>query len=175
MHTGFSVELLARHPQAIAVLREWFEIEWPAYYGAGGRGSALRDLQAYANQGSLPIGVVALQAGGVCGVAALKAESVASHTHLSPWAAAGWVHPSMRGQGIGRKLLGALEEQARNLGFDRIYCGTSSAQSLLQRCGWQLVECLMHEGRDLGVFSKALAPPSNSCETPRSISNVLPP
>lgn len=156
MPQGFSIEPLAQHQQAIAVLREWFEAEWPSYYGAGGRGSALSDLQACANEGSLPVGVVALRAGSVCGVAALKAESIASHLHLSPWAAAGLVHPSMRGQGIGSLLLGALEEQARKLGFTRIFCGTSTAQSLLQRCGWQLLENINHEGKSLGVFNKAL-------------------
>ena len=156
MIEDLSIEPLALHPQAIPLLQEWFEAEWPSYYGAGGRGSALHDLQSYANQGRLPVGVVALRGGSVCGVAALKAESIASRAHLSPWAAAGLVHPSMRGQGIGRLLLGALEEQARQLGFVRVYCGTSTAQSLLQRCGWQLIESIIHEGENLGVYSKAL-------------------
>jgi GNAT superfamily N-acetyltransferase len=156
MLNGYSIEPLAQHRQAIPVLREWFEMEWPSYYGVGGQGSALRDLQAYANQGSLPVGVVVLRAGRVCGVAALKAESIPSHTHLSPWAAAGLVQPAMRGQGIGRLLLGGVEEQARKLGFARIFCGTSTAQNLLQRCGWQLLESINHEGKDLGVYQKAL-------------------
>jgi GNAT superfamily N-acetyltransferase len=156
MHRPVSIELLAQHPQALEVLREWFEAEWPGWYGPGGRGSALQDLQAYANQGSLPVGVVALQEGRVCGVAALKAESIASHAHLSPWAAAGLVHPSMRGQGIGCLLLSALEAQARKLGFGSIYCGTSSAHGLLHRREWRLMESIIHEGNALGIYHKAL-------------------
>lgn len=153
---GVSIEPLALHPWTVDILCEWFETEWPEYYGAGGPGSALRDLRCYANQGSLPVGVVALNSGTLCGVAALKAESLASHAHLSPWAAAGFVHPSLRGRGIGGLLLAALEEQARKLAFARIYCGTSTAQNLLQRCGWELSESILHEGKSLGVFSKAL-------------------
>lgn len=80
------------------------------------------------------MGVIALQSGILCGVAALKRESIASHAHLSPWAAAGFVHPSVRRQGIGALLLAALEHQARELGFRRIHCGTSSAQALLEAC-----------------------------------------
>jgi GNAT superfamily N-acetyltransferase len=156
MHERFSIELLASIPQAIPVLREWFEAQWPAYYGPGGRGSALLDLRAYAHRGSLPVGVVALEAGRVCGVAALKARSIESHAHLLPWAAAGLVHPGMRGQGIGGVLLGALEEQARELGFERIYCGTSSAQRLLQRRGWQLLDSVIHDGERLDVYMKAV-------------------
>ena len=156
MATDVSIELLAHHPWAVEPLREWFGAEWPEYYGAGGRGSALADLRAYANQGSLPVGVIALQSGILCGVAALKRDSIASHAHLSPWAAAGLVPPSMRGRGIGASLLAGLEEQARELGYRHIHCGTSSAQGLLERCGWQLGEMIVHEGRSLGVYSKAL-------------------
>lgn len=157
MLTGVSVEPLALHPQAVPILREWFEAEWPLYYGPSGPGSAQRDIETYANQGSLPVGVVALREGKVCGVAALKAESIASHTNLSPWAAAGFVDPLLRGHGIGRLLLSALEEQARMLGFGRIYCGTSTAQTLLQRCGWELIESISHdEGKSLGIYGKAL-------------------
>ncbi|WP_334189086.1 GNAT family N-acetyltransferase [Noviherbaspirillum sp.] len=151
-----AIEPLALHPQAIPILCEWFEAEWPSYYGPDGPGSAQNDLHAYANQGSLPVGVVALDAGKVCGVAALKVESIASHRHLLPWAAAGIVHPSLRGQGIGRLLLYALEQEARKLGFDRIYCGTSTAHGLLQRSNWELIEFIDHEGEFLGIFSTSL-------------------
>lgn len=156
MSARFSIEPLALHPQVAPILCKWFEVEWPSYYGPGGPGSAQRDIEAYANQGSLPVGVIALKDGNVCGVAALKAQSIASHTYLTPWAAAGFVPPSLRGQGIGRLLLGALEEEARKLGFSRIYCGTSTAESLLLRCGWERIESVIHEGRSLGIYSKAL-------------------
>lgn len=158
MKTGIVVEPLALHPWAIETLSMWFEAEWPAYYASGGQ-RALRDLQSYAQLDSLPAGVVALMDGKVCGVAALKRESIASHAHLSPWASAGLVDPAMRGQGIGALLLAGLENQARVLGFERIYCGTSTSTSLLLRCGWQLHEEIIHEGERLGVFVKPLSPP----------------
>lgn len=155
MHPNIIVEPLALHPQALPALASWYEAEWPAWYRSG-RGDARRDLQAYSNQGSLPVGVVALKRGIVCGVAALKAESIASHQHLSPWAAAGFVAPALRGQGIGRLLLQALEEQARALGFSRIYCATSTSAALLHRARWQLVEQIIHEGEALSIYEKAL-------------------
>jgi len=150
------IEPLALHPEVLPVLQQWFETEWSSYYGPGGPGDAQRDLQAYANRGSLPVGVVAFREGRVCGIAALKAESIASHRHLSPWAAAGLVAPSERGQGIGARLIAALEQEARSLGFQSIYCGTSTAESLLVRCGWQLHERILHEGEPLGIYRKDL-------------------
>jgi len=150
-----SVELLALHPGALPTLVAWYEGEWPLWYGSG-RGDATRDLQAFSNQGCLPVGIVALRDGVVCGAAALKAESIESHKHLSPWAAAGFVDPALRGQGIGLRLLHALEAQARTLDFRRIYCGTSSAGNLLRRANWQQVERITHEGKELSIYEKAL-------------------
>ena len=156
MDESISIEPLDAHHDLLPLLQTWFETEWPSYYGPNGPGDAEFDLRAFANRGSLPVGVVAFRNGSVCGVAALKAESIASHRHLVPWAAAGLVVPSLRGRGIGAHLLAALECAARELGYEFIYCATSTAQSLLERCGWQLLEHVNHEGERLGVYRKAL-------------------
>jgi len=77
------------HPQG--VVRVGVEvILWPVWPGDG-----QRDLLAYANRGVLPLGVVALDEHELCGVAALRAESIATHAHLAPWAAAGLVRPCL--------------------------------------------------------------------------------
>ena len=51
MPSGLTIEPLALHPEAFAVLLSWYEAEWPECYGAG-RGDATRDLQSFSNQGS---------------------------------------------------------------------------------------------------------------------------
>lgn len=155
MQTKLTVEPLAVHPEALPTLVSWYEAEWPSWHRSG-HGDAKRDLLAFSNQGCLPVGVVALRNGIVCGAAALKAESIESHKHLSPWAAAGFVDPALRGQGIGLQLLHALEVQAQALNFRRIYCGTSSAGTLLQRANWQHMERITHEGKALSIYEKAL-------------------
>ena len=134
------VEPLALHPEALPELCRLFEAEWPSWYGPGGPGSATDDLVASSAAAGLPIGVVAVQRGEVCGVAVLKAESIPSHRHLSPWAAAGLVKTSLRGRGIGSVLLAALEEQARSQGYRAIHCATATAESLLQRRAYRLLE-----------------------------------
>jgi GNAT superfamily N-acetyltransferase len=151
-----TIEPLASHPEVLPVLEQWFETEWPSYYGAGGLGSARLDLQTYSNRSGLPVAVVVFCDGAVCGVMALKASSIASHSHLSPWAAAGLVKASARGHGLGAQLLAAIEREARALGFPYLYSGTSTAETLLRRGGWQLMERINHEGQDLGIYCKAL-------------------
>jgi GNAT superfamily N-acetyltransferase len=156
MLSGITIEPLCKHPEALPALVQWFEAEWPNWYGSGGRGDAAKDLQSYAAPDGMPRAVVALSGGTVCGIAALKVESIPSHAHLTPWAAAALVEPSRRRGGIGAKLVDALEREAKALGYHHIYCGTSTARTLLRRCGWDLLEEISHDGEALGVYSKAL-------------------
>ncbi|KXK54758.1 MAG: GNAT family N-acetyltransferase [Chlorobi bacterium] len=158
MLTSIHLAPLANHPEVLPELRQWFESEWPEYYGKEGPGNAEADLIAFSGIGRLPVGIVAFHHGEPCGVAALKAESISSHRHLSPWAAAGLVKASKRGEGIGARLLQRLEEEAGRLGFTHLYCGTATAESLLLRNGWTLIERIQHEGEPLGIYQKPVSP-----------------
>lgn len=144
------------HADALPQLATWFESEWPDWYGGSGPGDALADLRNFASGDSLPRGVVAVMGGEIVGIGALKEESIPSHRHLGPWAAAGYVRPELRGRGIGAALLRALEDQARAMGFSHIYCATATAETLMHRSGWDVLEKVPHDGEILTVFSKAL-------------------
>lgn len=41
---------------------------------------------------------------------------------------------------------------AKLMGFKAVYCGTSTAASLLERAGWQLQEAVIHAGKPLGIY-----------------------
>jgi GNAT superfamily N-acetyltransferase len=156
MSPALTFEPLARHRALVPLLAEWFVAEWPAWYASGGQGNIGQDLDAFAaSETTLPIGFVAFLAGEPVGAGALKAESIPSHTHLSPWASAGFVAPEHRGQGIGAGLLAALLVHARGLGFPHVYCGTSTAEALLLRSGWHAFEVTQHAGKPLTVFRSA--------------------
>lgn len=151
-----SIAKLGEHPEALPALQRLLEAEWPEYYGPSGPGDARADLLRYSGETRLPIGFVAFLDGEPCGLAVLKAEPLPALPHLAPWASAGLVAPSCRRRGIGARLLAALEEQARQLGFDAIHSGTNTANSLLEREGWQLLQQVAHEGTTLSVYRKPL-------------------
>jgi GNAT superfamily N-acetyltransferase len=156
MDRTLRVEWLADHPEVLPILREWFETEWEAYYGPAGPGNAQQDLAAYASRCALPIGVIAFWENQLCGVAALKPASIATHSHLAPWAAAGLVSPPYRRRGIGTTLVRALEDLARHLGYARIYCGTSTASRLLKRRGWHIMDRVTDDGENVAIYQKTL-------------------
>jgi len=153
MSVVFTIELLARHRHLIPTIEGWFIGEWPDWYGPNGPGDAGQDLLAFAaSEADLPVGFAALIEGRVIGVGALKSESIPTHTHLRPWAAAGFVLPEHRGHGAGAAILRAMVCHAQQLGFAQVYCGTSTAESLLQRSGWTRLEVIAHAGKPLGIF-----------------------
>src|SRR5688500_12510596 len=138
------------------VIPSWFELEWAAYDGPDGPGDAEQDLWAYASRGKLPVGLIAWYDDALCGIAVLKTHSLSTHTHLSPWAAAGLVLPPFRGRGIGSSLLCALKEVARGFGYSNMYCATSTAMGLLERHGWQLMERVRCNGEEVSIYHKRL-------------------
>jgi GNAT superfamily N-acetyltransferase len=150
------VEYLADHPEALPVLQVWFATEWATYYGPGGPGNAEQDLVAYSSRGKLPIGVVAYLEDRLCGIAALKSDSIRTHMHLGPWAAAGLVPPEFRRRGIGTSLIRVLEAMAKERGYSAIYSGTSAATGLLERTGWQFMERVKYDGEDVSIYRKTL-------------------
>ena len=159
MSSALIVEPLARHRSLLPVLEGWFVSEWPAWYGLGGQGDIGQDLRAFsASEVNLPVGFVAFSEGTPVGAGALKAESIPTHKHLSPWAAAGFVLPERRGSGVGAALLAAMVAHAHSLGYKHVFCGTSTAESLLQRSGWSAVEVARHAGKPLTVFRSAACP-----------------
>lgn len=89
---------LRRRPEVCHFFAECFEVEWPDWHGRNGKADAKSDLLEFANSaGALPVGVVALDDdASPVGIAALKATSIDSYTHVGPWAAAGYVIPSRR-------------------------------------------------------------------------------
>jgi GNAT superfamily N-acetyltransferase len=156
MSPSLRISHLADYPEAIPVIRRWFEREWAAFYGPGGPGDAERDLLAYSSRGKLPVGLIAFYGEQLCGIAVLKAHSLSTHTHVGPWAAAGLVLPPFRGRGIGSRLLQALEEVARSFGYSTLYCGTATAIGLLERNGWQFMERVRYPGEEVSIYHKAL-------------------
>lgn len=153
---GLHCRPLAHDPAAWPTVAAWMVAAWPAWYGPGGRGDALADLQAYgADEHRLPLGLVAWRDGQPVGFAALKVQAFLGRPEGQPWAGAAVVPPDLRRQGIGLALVQALHQRALAMGHPTVLCATATAVTLLQRAGWHWVETVQHDGQPLQVFSSA--------------------
>ena len=160
MVSQLTIGLLVDYPQAIPLLEAWFEREWAPYYGPDGPGNAGTDLRASCGRTELPIAFVAIIDGEVCGAAALKTESVTTYPHLTPWLAALLVLPSFRRRGVAERLIAAVEEKARELGFGHIYVGTGEGsgtpESALRKRDWEFIEKTPYLVADVVLSRKVL-------------------
>lgn len=153
-----STAYLADHPQTLPTFEEWFKSEWPEHYGPEGNGDARQDLLQYATRGTLPVGLVGFVGEQPVGLVVLTESADTKRPDLSPWVAAGLVHPDHRHLGFGNRLLTALERVAEEMGYSQIYCGTQAAALLLERSGWAYVEHSEADGRHLAIYKKELRP-----------------
>jgi GNAT superfamily N-acetyltransferase len=63
-----------------------------------------------------------------------------AHSHLSPWLASLFVEPELRGHGVARRLIAAIEDHARRHGVARLHLYTVDAEELYRKCGWAVAE-----------------------------------
>ena len=148
------IEYLADCLEVLPRLEEWFIREWAPYYGPDGPGGAADDLCSSCNRRALPITLVAFHGDELCATGALKAESVETHKHLGPWVAALLVTPKYRRQGIRGRLVDALEELARELGFEQLYYGAAVTDRYLERNGWEPLEQVKYLTGEGSIYRK---------------------
>jgi len=147
----------AAHPECILTLARWFEDAWPAWYGPGGPGNAVHDLEARCRHSGLPFALVAHCGGELGGTAALTPTSIASHAQLGPWLSGLLVAVEFRRRGIAGHLVAGIEEAARELGHGAIFTAIGSGPetprtALLQR-HWTATEST---GNGLTIYVKPL-------------------
>lgn len=60
-----------------------------------------------------------------------------------------YIHPDFARQGVGRLIMDALEDIARQAGQTRLWLhGSRNAASFYMACGWEMVEETMHRHHD---------------------------
>jgi GNAT superfamily N-acetyltransferase len=82
---------------------------------------------------------VALENGRAIGTASLDFEDLPPKPDLTPWLASVYVLPDYRSQGIGEKLIAAVEREAVDKGFKHIYLHTSNRADFYAKRGWQIL------------------------------------
>lgn len=148
---GDTDRTLADHVGLIPTIAEWNSECWKKPLKR-----CVEFAERCADSNPIPDLYVALLEGKPVGEVTLIAYDMDIHTDLTPWLSALLVLPSYRRRGIGSELVTHLEDQAKEIGFLRLYLFTSAAESLYARLGWVAFTRERYEGEDVALMSKDL-------------------
>jgi len=84
--------------------------------------------------------LIASVEGRLAGICLLVLQEFEPLHDVSPWLASLYVAPEYRKRGVARKLVAAIEEQARKHGVARLHLYTGDAEAFYLKCGWSLAE-----------------------------------
>ena len=113
-------------------------------------------IQGKMNVDRVPIAFVALgDDGDIVGTASLIFDDLEGDPR-NPWLASVYVPPDHRRKGVASVLVGAVEDAARRIGYDRLYLFTTSAASLYAGLGWRALELCDYRGEHVQVMDKSL-------------------
>lgn len=146
---------LAQHPEYLATLATLHLSQWQAAHP----GWALEDWEKEFRRhlADFPCTLLALnEENELLGSASLLEDDMNGATDYTPWLANVLVLPAARGSGVGGKLIQAIEEKAAALGFPALHLFTEDQQALYARRGWQEIQFMDFEGKDVSLMRKTI-------------------
>ena len=146
---------LSLHPRFIPQLADGFFAEWPEWCARVGR-AEVESIFVSGAEGALPVVLVAHDAAGAAGTVALRAFFGEEPIPETPWVRQFFVFPRHRGRGVDRLLGAAIEQRARQMGYERLYAATNRIEPLLARRGWRAFRTIEHEGKPMVWMGKLL-------------------
>lgn len=85
------------------------------------------------------------------------APKIASHPEWNPWICALIVKRVWRRQGIGSQLLQAIENKAKEKGFEKVYlCADAKLQTMYKKCNYQIFGDDMFVDTPVDLYEKTL-------------------
>lgn len=153
------IQYLGDHQEVIPILAAWIYSEWSYLYP----GATLQDfeglLRERINKKSLPLTLVALEAGEPVGTASLKAFDMETRSDLTPWLTSLYVATPWRRRGIGSDLVKAIEQKAAELEIRKLFLFTTDAALVAlfySRLGWIVKEKTIYHSYPVIVMEKDL-------------------
>jgi GNAT superfamily N-acetyltransferase len=116
----------------------------------------LRSLELFASNQSHGVALVAKAHGEPIGTCLLVESEIEPNHDVSPWLAGLFVVPEYRRKGAGAVLVRAIEDQARQRGFSRLYLYTIDSAGFYARLGWSVLDRTNWKGFDTALLVRDL-------------------
>jgi GNAT superfamily N-acetyltransferase len=151
--------LLADQPELIA---EVGTLRWRASGSEGTPGRWIESTARDAGREGLPLTLVAMgldgRAIGAVTLGAADENAGTGGTDRTPWLVRMIVSPDERRCGVGRLMVAAIEDLARDLGHTQVWVAAGSNDvEFYRHCGWQEAGVGSPDGNGVTILSRELA------------------
>jgi predicted N-acetyltransferase YhbS len=150
------IEYLADYPDLIPTLARWMHAEWGYLYPEHTLEIRQQLVAERANKDRIPLTLVAIDGDEPVGTVGLKVNDMDTRPELTPWLALLYVVESRRREGIGAKLVGAIENEAAKLGVKKLYLYTPKSESFYAELGWSVMERVEYRDDFVSVMEKVM-------------------
>lgn len=116
----------------------------------------IKRLEDFVGGGADQVALIASCDGAPVGTCLLAPKELEPCHPLSPWLAGLYVVPEFRRRGIGRILVRATEEQARQRGYSQIYLYSDDAIAYYEGLGWRVIEHTGWHGFPMALLAREL-------------------
>jgi GNAT superfamily N-acetyltransferase len=106
----------------------------------------LRSMELFASDQRRGVALVVKANGEPVGTCLLVESEIEPNHDVSPWLAGLFVVPEHRRKGTGAVLVRAIEDQARQRGFSRLYLYASDAVGFYAMLGWSVLDRTIRRG-----------------------------
>lgn len=153
---AFKIECLADHKEFIPILARWMHEEWGYLYPEHTFEIRKGLIAERANKDRIPLTLVAIEDDEPVGTVCLMVSDMDTRPELTPWLASLYVEKSRRREGIGAKLVMAIETEAAKLGVEKLYLFTPNSENFYAGLGWSVRERTEYRGCFVSVMEKQI-------------------
>lgn len=153
------IDLLYHHQDKLEQLAEiWYEGLGRIWLPEITRAQAVERFRDHANTDCLPITFVALHEKQIVGMCSLR-DNDGIRPDLKPWLGSLGVHKQFRGQAIASRLMDAIKEQARKMGFEDLYLFAfdRTIPEYYQTHGWSIIADDVYKTHPVTVMHMVLS------------------
>jgi predicted N-acetyltransferase YhbS len=103
---------------------------------------------------TIPLTIVAIEEDKPIGSACIVEQDLKTHLELTPWVASVIVHPDYHRQGVGSMIMKRIDQEAVELGLEKLYLFTPDQEIFYSNLGWKVIMQDQFQGKPIVIMEK---------------------